>query len=193
MRRSSGISVGRGGEGRGRERGGLPTRKVLNSGERRARGLRDALKMQSNTTDDFPAAPRIRARECLHARVRRAAAPLSVSARGAGTMTGTYQSSGSAGALEARARSPARARSMAASLRAGGAGTCLSQAMFTNTLRSIGMGSAAGVEAWSGPERVRRAALRAEDLTQKAGEGASAMRVVAGAGEDMVVARVGGA
>lgn len=61
MKGSSGLRMGQ----RGRMRAGedLPTRKVLNSGERRARGLRDALKMQSNTTDGFPAAPRIRARQ----------------------------------------------------------------------------------------------------------------------------------
>lgn len=66
----------------------VPIRNVLNSGERSARDLRDEWKMQSNTTEGFPAVGRGTGEMKLVIESWEDA-PLSVSKRGWDTMTGT--------------------------------------------------------------------------------------------------------
>ena len=109
-----------------------PIRKVLNSGSLRARDFRDLLKTASNTRESFPAVDTLFVHSIPELRTHR---PLSVSCLPSETIVGTYHPSG----FSSSNSSPCMAFWMASSLPSGGAGTFMSNAMFTNTFRPFGM------------------------------------------------------
>lgn len=133
-----------------------PRMYILNSGSFVHLDFKVILKMQSNTSDGFPAVHQFNnwddSQDTQHT-------PLSLSSLGSLTTTGTKYAPDPTSSSKS---APAMARRIVASSAGGGGGTTRSQAMFKNTFCPLGMATLFG---WAFGSRTLDEVDRGEDVS----------------------------